>query len=131
VRESFWQMRALVALLTLVVLVASRAWAQAPINGGSAQDFHSRTFDLQPKATATVALAFPAGKEAMCTVRCTKQTDVHLYVYDAARKMVAKDDSPGPNCDVKLKPTEAGTFTLKVTNEGPGENACTLAVELK
>jgi hypothetical protein len=41
-----------------------------------------------------------------------------------------KDDSPGPNCDVKPTPTAAGKHTFEISNVGPGSNSCTLKVEL-
>jgi len=32
----------------------------------------------------------------------TKNTDVHLYVYNEAGKEVGKDDSPGPKCSARV-----------------------------
>src|ERR1700720_2710308 len=49
-------------------------------------------------------LSFTAGKEFEATTDGTKNTDVHLYVYDEASKEVGKDDSPGPKCSVKVTP---------------------------
>ena len=53
----------------------------------------------------------------------------HLFVYDAAKKVVAKDESPGPSCDIKFTAKEAGKYTLEVVNLGPGDNKSTLKVE--
>jgi hypothetical protein len=119
----------LVALATM--LCAARAQGPKPIDGGKAEAFKARSFELKEKGRAAVTLSFPAGKEAAVTIRSEKKTDVHLYVYDAARKVVAKDDSPGPSCDLKFTPREAGQYTLEVVNLGPGENHSTLKVELK
>ena len=77
-----------------------------------------------------VTLTFPAGKEASVTVRSEKKTDVHLFVFDASGKEVAKDDSPGPSCDLKFTPKEAGKYTLEVRNLGPGDNQSTVKVVL-
>jgi hypothetical protein len=118
----------LVALAT--TLCAARAQNPNPADGGKAEAFKSKSFDLKEKGRAAVTLSFPAGKEASVTVRSDKKTDVHLFVYDAARKVVAKDDSPGPSCDLKFTPKEAGRYTLEVVNLGPGENRSTLKVEL-
>jgi hypothetical protein len=85
---------------------------------------------VKEKGKVEVALTFPAGKEAVVTVRCAKKTDVNLFVYDSAKKLVVKDDSPGPDCDVKFTPKEAGTYTLEIRNLGPGDNRCTLKVKL-
>jgi hypothetical protein len=120
-----------VAIVTLGALMAGvRAKDDKPIDGGKAEDFKSKSFDVKEKGKVAVALTFPAGKEAVVTVRGEQKTDVHLFVYDAANKVVVKDDSPGPNCDVKFTPKEAGTYTFEIRNLGPGENRCVLKVEL-
>jgi len=131
-RGKFWRLQALLAVVALFVLMGgmgARADEQ-PLDGGKAQDFKSRAFDVKENGKARVTLLFPAGKEAVVTVRGAKKTDVHLFVYDAAGKIVTKDDSPGPNCDVKLKPSAAGKYTFEISNVGPGSNSCTLKVEL-
>jgi len=97
---------------------------------GKAEDFKGKTFDLKEKGKASITLAFPAGKKATVTVRSEKKSDVNLYVHDAAKKVVAKDDSPGPDCDLTFTPKEAGKFTLEVVNLGPGGNRSTLKVDL-
>jgi hypothetical protein len=120
---------ALVALAA--VLCAARAQDAKPIDGGKAEEFKSKSFDLKAKGKAAITLTFPAGKEATITVRSDKMTDVNLFIYDADKKVVAKDDSPGPSCDLKFTPKEGGKYTLEVVNLGPGENRSTLKVELK
>jgi hypothetical protein len=97
-------------------------------DAGNAVDFKTKAFDLKEKGLAGVTLTFPAGKKASITVRSDKKTDVHLFVYDAAKKVVAKDTSPGPSCDLSFTPKEAGKYTLVVRNQGPGENRSTLKV---
>src|SRR5262249_49805039 len=116
---------ALAALLSSV-----RAEEVKPIDGGKAAEFKSKSFDVKEKGKVVVALTFPAGKEAVVTVRGEKKSDIHLFVYDAGKKVVAKDDSPGPDCDVKFTPKEAGTYTFEIRNLGPGDNRCALKVEL-
>jgi hypothetical protein len=127
----FWRVcvpAALVALGTL--LYGARAQEGKAIDGGKAEEFKDKTFDLKEKGHAAIKLSFPADKEATVTVRSEKKTDVHLFVYDAAKKVVAKDDSPGPSCDLTFTPKAAGTYTLEVRNLGPGDNRSTLKVEL-
>jgi hypothetical protein len=119
---------AFVALAT--VLCAARAQEVKATDGGKAEEFKGKAFDLKDKGTAAIMLTFPAGKEASVTIRSDKKTDVNLFVYDAAKKLVAKDDSPGPSCDLTFTPKQAGPFTLEIRNLGPGENRCTLKVEL-
>jgi len=119
----------LAALCAVAALCGARAAEVKPTDEGKAEDFKSKTFDLKEKGKAAVTLAFPAGKEAAITVRSEKKSDVHLFVYDAAKKVVAKDDSPGPSCDLKFTAKEAGKYTLEVVNLGPGDNKSTLKVE--
>jgi hypothetical protein len=97
-------------------------------DAGKAEEFKGKTFDLKEKGRAAVTLSFPAGKKASLTVQSKKQTDVHLFVYDSAKKVVAKDDSPGPSCDLTFTPKKAGPYTLEVRNLGPGDNRSTLKV---
>jgi hypothetical protein len=125
-----WPVYALNGLFALAVLGSARAADDKKADDGKAEEFKGKTFDLKEKSKATVTLAFPAGKEASITVRSKKKTDVHLFVYDAAGKEVAKDDSPGPSCGLKFTPKEAGKYTLEVRNLGPGDNQSTLKVEL-
>jgi hypothetical protein len=125
-----WRAYALTSLFALVALGFARAEDDKKSDDGKAEEFKGRTFDLKEKGKAAVTLAFPAGKEASVTVRSEKKTDVHLFVFDAAGKEVAKDDSPGPSCNLKFTPKEAGKYTLEVRNIGPGDNQSTLKVEL-
>jgi hypothetical protein len=130
-RENVQKVGVLAALVALAALQgAVRAQDDKPIDLGKAAEFKSKAFDVKEKGKVLVALTFPAGKEAVVTVRCEKKTDVNLFVIDAAKKVVAKDDSPGPDCDVKFTPKEAGTYTFEIRNLGPGDNRCTLKVEL-
>jgi hypothetical protein len=126
-----WRLGVPVAVVCLVALMGgARTQGDKPIDGGKAEEFKSKAFDVKEKGKAVIAMTFPAGKEAVVKVRGEKKTDVHLFVYDAAKKEVVKDDSPGPNCDVKFTPKQAGKYTLEIRNLGPGDNRCTLQVEL-
>lgn len=116
------------ALLALVALCAARAEDAKPTDGGKASAFKSKTFDLKEKGKVSVTLTFEAGKKATITVKSEKETDVNLYVYNADKKVVKKDDSPGPSCDLTFTPKEDGKYTLVVVNKGPGPNRSTLKV---
>jgi hypothetical protein len=129
-QEKVWRVGVPVAVVALAALLgAVQAQDDKAIDGGKAEEFKGKKFDVKEKGKVAIALTFPAGKEAVVTVRGEKKTDVHLFVSDAAKKVVAKDDSPGPNCDVKFTPKEAGTYTLEIRNLGPGDNRCALKVE--
>ena len=119
---------ALTAVCALVALCGTRAQEVKAKDEGKAEEFKGKTFDLKAKGKAAIILSFPAGKNVTVTVRSDKETDVNLFVYDAAKKVVAKDDSPGPSCDLTFTPKEAGKYTLEVVNLGPGPNRSTLKV---
>jgi hypothetical protein len=125
-----WQACALAALFALAALGVAQARDDKPTDEGKAEEFKGKTFDLKEKGDVAIVLTFPAGKKASITVRGEKKTDVHLFVYDADKKVVAKDDSPGPNCDVTFTPKEGGKFTLVVRNLGPGDNRVPLKVDV-
>jgi hypothetical protein len=124
-----------VGLLVIVIVLAMVAFSDQAQGGkatagGKAEDFKSKAFDIKEKDKAAISLTFPAGKEATVTVRSDKKTDIHLFVYDAAKKLVAKDDSPGPSCDITFTPKETAPFTLEIRNLGPGDNRSTLKVHI-
>ena len=125
-----WGRCMLATLFGLVVLRSATAQDTKPIDGGKAEEFKGKTFDIKEKGEVTLLLTFPAGKKAAITLRGEKKTDVHLFVYDANKKVVAKDDSPGPNCDVNFTPKETAKLTLVIRNLGPGANSVPLKVEV-
>jgi hypothetical protein len=124
-----WRWCVLASLVALLALGATQAGDVKPTDEGKADDFKGKAFDLKEKGKAAIILEFSAGKEFNVTVRSDKNSDVNLYIYDAAKKLVAKDDSPGPSCDLKFAPKEGGKYLLEVVNLGPGENRSTLKVE--
>jgi hypothetical protein len=125
-----WGLGVALVVFGLVVLGGAPAQDAKPVDLGKAEEFKGKAFDIKEKGEAAVVLTFPAGKKASVTVRGEKKTDVHLFVYDAEKKVVAKDDSPGPNCDVEFTPKKSGKFTLVIRNLGPGANRVPLKIEL-
>jgi hypothetical protein len=115
------------SLFALVLLCGARAEDKAA-DDGKAADFKGKTFELKEKGKGSVVLTFESGKKATLTVKSDKKSDVNLFVYDADKKVVAKDDSPGPDCDLTFTPKVSGKYTLEVVNLGPGENSSTLKV---
>ena len=126
-----WRTAALAAACAFLALLAVRAADVKPIDEGKADEFKGKSYDVEEKAKVDVVLAFPAGKEADITLHGEKKTDVYLFVYDADGKQVAKDDSPGPDCEVKLTPKEAAKYTLEIRNQGPGATSVALKVAYK
>jgi hypothetical protein len=125
-----WQVGVLAVACAMAALGAAQARDDKPADEGKAEEFKGKSFDVKEKGKVSVTLTFPAGKEATITVKGEKKTDVHLFVYDAAGKQVAKDDSPGPDCEVKITPKEAGKYTLEIRNLGPGDTRAALKVSL-
>ena len=125
-----WRVYLAVALFGLVVLSGTWAEEVKPTDEGKAEAFKGKTFDLKEKGEAALTLTFPGGKNSTVTVKSDKKTDVNLFVYDVAKKLLVKDDSPGPNCEVSFTPTAAVKLTLVLRNLGPGENRSTLKVNV-
>ena len=119
-----------VALFGFVVLSGTWAEEAKPTDEGKAEAFKGKTFDLKEKGEAAITLTFPGGKRAVVTVKSEKKSDVNLFVYDAAKKLLVKDDSPGPDCEVKFTPMADVKLTLVVRNLGPGANSSTLKVNV-
>ena len=130
-----WRAGVLLGLFAVLMLCAAQALdargggkGKEPIK---AEDFKGRTFKLKEKGKGRVTLIFTAGKPAHVTVKSKEKSDVNLFIYDSAKKRVAKDDSPGPDCDLTFTPKADGEYTLVVVNLGPGENRSTLKVHFK
>jgi hypothetical protein len=124
-----WRVSVVAFLFGLVVLCSTRAGEAKPTDEGKAEDFKGKSFTLKEKGEAAIILAFKGGKKYEVTVKSEKDTDVNLHVYDADKKEVAKDVSPGPDCKLDLSPKEDCKLTLKVVNLGKGENKSTLKVK--
>src|SRR5580704_9385710 len=96
--------RFVTAVLTALFVVAILCPAQdvKPTDLGRAAAFNGKKIEMKDKAEVAYLLSFTAGKEFEATTAGPKNTDVHLFVYDSSGAEVAKDDSPGPKCSVKL-----------------------------
>jgi hypothetical protein len=46
-------------------------------------------------------------------------TDLDLYVYDRAGRLVGYDDDPTDRCYVRFHPSTTGSYTIKVVNRSP------------
>jgi hypothetical protein len=100
-----------------------------PTDEGAGAEFKGKTFEMKDMGQAAILLSFPAGKEFEATTKGDKETDVHLFVYDADGKEVGKDTSPGPKCSVKVTPAKDGKYKLLVKNAG-GPNKVTVEVKV-
>ncbi len=112
--------------LRLLALAGTRAGDAKPTDDGKAAEFKGKTFDLAEKGKAAITLTFLGGEEDTVTVKSDEKTDVNLYVLGSNGTAIAKDESPGPDCELKFTPKSAVTLTLEVRNLGPGATKSTL-----
>jgi hypothetical protein len=124
-----WQLSGLAVIFALVALCGVRAADVKPTDEGKGADFKGKTVEMKDKGEFAILLTLSAGKEVTATTTGTKETDVHLFVYDEKDKEVGKDTSPGPKCEVKFTPAKDGAYKLLVTNSG-GTNTVTLEVKV-
>jgi len=118
-----------VAALMFAVTTLSPAQDVKPADLGKGAAFNGKTIEMKDKGEVAYLLSFTAGKVFEATTDGTKNTDVHLFVYDASGTQVAKDDSPGPKCSVKVTPAKDGPYKFVIKNTG-GTNTVTFKVKV-
>jgi hypothetical protein len=123
--------RLVTAVLAVMFAAATLCPAQdvKPIDLGKGATFNSKKIEMKDKGEVAYLLSFAASKELEATTDGPKNTDVHLFVYDSSGAQVAKDDSPGPKCSVKVTPTADGQYKFVITNAG-GTNTVTFKVKV-
>jgi hypothetical protein len=123
--------RLVTAVLAVMFAIATVCAAQdvKPTDLGKGTAFNSKKIEMKDKGEVAYLLSFTAGKEFEATTDGPKNTDVHLFVYDSTGAQVAKDDSPGPKCSVKVTPTADGQYKFVITNSG-GANTVTFKVKI-
>ena len=123
--------RLVTAVVAVMLAVAILCPAQnvKPTDLGKGTEFNGKKIEMQDKGEVAYLLSFTAGKEFEATTDGLKNTDVHLFVYDSSGGEVAKDDSPGPKCSVKVTPTKDGRYKFVIKNAG-GANTVTFNVKL-
>jgi hypothetical protein len=119
----------IVTTAAAVFALATVCPAQEPTDLGKGAGFQGKKIEMKDKGEVDYLLSFTAGKEFEATTDGTKNTDVHLYVYDEAGKEVGKDDSPGPKCSVKVTPAKDGKYKFVIKNAG-GDNTVTFEIKV-
>ena len=118
-----------VVAVMLTVAILCPAQDAKPKDLGKGAAFNGKKIEMKDKGEVAYLLSFTAGREFEATTDGLKNTDVHLFVYDSSGAEVAKDDSPGPKCSVKVTPTQDGQYKFVITNAG-GANAVTFKVKV-
>ena len=121
-------MKSFTRLVTAVVAVMFAVATLCPAQDVKPTDL-GKGAAYKDKGEAAYLLAFTAGKEFEATTDGLKNTDVHLFVYDSSGAEVAKDDSPGPKCSVKMTPKQDGQYKFVLKNTG-GANTVTFNVRV-
>jgi hypothetical protein len=127
--KSIIRLATAVVAVTLAVATLCLAQDVKPTDLGQGTAFNGRKIQMKDKGEVAYLLSFTAGKEFEATTDGPKNTDVHLFVYDSSGAEVAKDDSPGPKCSVKVTPTADGQYKFVITNAG-GANTVTFKVKV-
>jgi hypothetical protein len=127
-------MRSITRLVTAAAVFAIATLCSAqenakPTDLGKGAEFRGKKIEMKDKGEVAYLLSFTAGKEFEATTDGPKNTDVHLFVYDAAGTEVGKDDSPGPKCSVKVTPEKDGKYKFVIKNAG-GDNTVTFKVKV-
>src|SRR5258708_14504308 len=112
-----WLVTAVVAVMFAVATLCP-AQDVKPTDVGKGAAVNGKKIEIKDKGEVAYLLSFTAGKEFEATTDGVKNTDVHLFVYDSSGAEVAKDDSPGPKCSVKVTPKEDGQYKFVIKNAG-------------
>ena len=123
--------RLVIAVVAVMFVLATLCPAQGvkPVDLGKGAALHGKKIEMKDKGEVAYVLSFTAGKEFEATTDGPKNTDVHLFVYDSSGAEIAKDDSPGPKCSVKVTPEKDGQYKFVIKNAG-GANTVTFNVSI-
>jgi hypothetical protein len=123
--------RLVTAVVAVMFVVATLCPAQdvKPTDLGKGAAFNGKKIEMKDKGEVAYLLSFTAGKEFEATTDGPKNTDVHLFVYDSSGAEVAKDESPGPKCSVKVTPEKDGLYKFVIKNAG-GSNTVSFNVKV-
>ncbi len=123
--------RLVIAVMAVMFAFAALCPAQdvKPTDLGKGTAFNGKKIEMKDKGEVAYLLSFTAGKEFEATTDGPKNTDVHLFVYNSSGAQVAKDDSPGPKCSVKVTPAADAQYKFVITNAG-GANTVTFKVKV-
>src|SRR5271165_5042873 len=73
----------------------------------------------RPGTTDVIKATIYVGHLAEVAVIGDGDTDLDLYVFDPAGRLVGKDDDETDRCYVRFFPRTTGIYTIKVVNRSP------------
>lgn len=113
-------MRRIMALVALVGMLGLGQIARAD---------DGATTVVRPGTTDVIKATIYVGHLAEMAVIGDGDTDLDLYVYDPAGRLVGSDEDETDRCYVRFFPRTTGTYTIKVVNRSPYlSNAYVIAV---
>ncbi len=113
-------MRRFIALMAIVGMLGITQAAKAQDVGGTV---------VRPSTTDVIKATVYGGHWAEVGVIGDGDTDLDLYVYDPAGRLVGFDDDPTDDCFVRFFALVTGTYTIKVVNRSNFlSNAYVLAI---
>ena len=109
------RIKGIAKLITVMALVGS---VSMPVFAGAVGGARSGHFSVNAGATDSFTMRFYGGQLASVIVQGDGDTDLDVYVYDAAGNLITKDDDYGDSCVVQWRPYWTGMFRIKVVNRG-------------
>jgi hypothetical protein len=91
-----------------------------------------RTFDIRAGEKKTFHISFPAGQKAEIWIKSEQNTDIDIFVFDAAGRPVTQDVRFDKDCYVWFVPAQTQTYRIEVVNINlggrlpVGPNRCTM-----
>ena len=123
--------RLVIAVLAVTCAVATLCPAQdvKPIDLGNGAAFNGKKIEMKDKGEVAYRLSSRRGKSSRPPRTARRRPTCTLFVYDSSGTEVAKDDSPGPKCSVKVTPEMDGQYKFVIKNAG-GTNTVTFNVKV-
>jgi len=123
--------RFVTAVVALMFAVATLCPAQdvKPTDLGKGAAFNGKKIEIKDKGEVAYLLSFTAGREFRGHHGRPEEYRRAPFVYDSSGAEVAKDDSPGPKCSVKVTPEKDGQYKFVIKNAG-GANTVTFNVKV-
>ncbi|MGH9969480.1 MAG: hypothetical protein ACREBG_17025 [Pyrinomonadaceae bacterium] len=109
------KIRGMAKVMTMLALVAS---ISVPALAGAVGGAKRGRFSVDASRTDSFTASFYGGELASVYVSGDGETDLDVYVYDAAGNLIAKDADYSDTCLVQWVPYWTGSFTIKVVNRG-------------